>query len=428
MPDRTRRNATRLAAAGCAQSSVFQGMQVRWFRVQRITAFVLLVAGPGCDPAALLTFEVTGADHLRPLAMVTFDTDLEPGGYAVHNRTGEDVPLQVDQEGRATLFIQNILPEEVTRWTVHKEAENAYSVTAERGDDQIVFRASGREVTAYRFAKGEMPRTNIPEVYRRDGYLHPVRAPSGTGITDDYPPDHIHHHGIWAAWTNTIFQGRTPDFWNMGRATGRVEVASLDRVWNGSVFAGLKARHRYVDMMAEKDVTVLHESWNLRVYGIPVELNLIDLTLIQTAATDSTLRLPVHRYGGVGVRGHRSWVGEEGVEFVTSEGRTRENGHATRGRWCHVGGRVEGRQAGIAVLSPPENQKAPQPMRIHPTEPFFNFAPTQASELSITPDAPAVWKYRFVTYDGPHDSVLLDALWEDYANPLAVHIVHSSSP
>lgn len=401
---------------------------MRWFHFQRITALVLLVLGAGCDPAALLIFEVTGADHLRPLAMVTFDTDLEPGGYAAHSQTGENVPLQVDQEGRATLLIQNILPGEVTKWTVHKEAESVHSVTAERGEDQILFRANGREVTAYRFAKGEMPSTNIPEVYRRDGYLHPVRAPSGTGITDDYPPDHIHHHDIWAAWTNTIFQGRTPDFWNMGRATGRVEVASLNRVWNGSVFAGLEARHRYVDMMAEKEVTVLHESWNLRVYGIPVELNMIDLTLIQTAATDSTLLLPVHRYGGVGVRRHRSWVGEEGVEFVTSEGRTRADGHATRARWCHVGGRVAGQQVGIAVLSHPENQEAPQPMRIHPAEPFFNFAPTQASELSITPDAPAVWKYRYVTYDGPHDTAFLDALWEDYPNPLTVQIIRSSSP
>lgn len=375
-----------------------------------------------CGGDALLTFETTGADQMRPLAIVTFEANLEKGTYTARDHTGKRADLQVDGDGWATFLMSRALPGATTRWTIRLDQDATSKVEAITRGDAVLVRADGRDVVAYRTAKGKVPREDIPEVYNRDGYLHPVWTPSGRVITDDYPPDHIHHHGIWAAWTNTIFQGRTPDFWNMGRATGRVEVVSMESIWSGVVYAGLNARHRYVDMIDE-EVTALNEAWHLQVYSTPTDINILDITLTQIVATGDTLVLPEYRYGGVGFRGHRDWVGEEGAEFFTSEGLTRENGHATRARWCHIGGIVDGERVGIAVLSHPDNHQFPQPMRIHPTEPFFNFAPTQAGQFEITSDEHTTWKYRFVTYDGAYDQDLLDALWEDYANPLTVHIV-----
>ena len=396
------------------------------FHIPRISVFTVILVSSACENTTLLTFETTGADQMRSLAIVTLDTNLKAGDYTAQDHTGKNVPFQVDHQGRGTLLMVRALPGAVTRWTVSPATQEASSVTAYRVDSQILFNIEGRKVVAYQFSKRKLPRTNIPEIYHRDGYLHPVWTPRGRIITDDYPPDHIHHHGVWAAWTNTIFQGRKPDFWNMGEATGRVEVSSLDSMWSGSVHAGLKASHRYVDMTTSEEVAALHESWHMEVYGASSKLNILDLTLTQLAATNSSFVLQEHRYGGVGFRGHRDWSGERGAEFFTSEGRTRENGHATRAHWCHIGGRIDGDDAGITILSHPENHEAPQPMRIHPTEPFFNFAPTQAGTFTINPDKPVVWKYRFVTYDGAHDQDLLDALWDDYANPLTVEIIHQS--
>ena len=66
-----------------------------------------------------------------------------------------------------------------------------------------------------------------------DGVLNIWVAPTGNigagrVITGDYPPDHIHHHGVWFAWTKTEFEGRHPDFWNMGDGTGTVEFAARE--------------------------------------------------------------------------------------------------------------------------------------------------------------------------------------------------------
>ena len=86
-------------------------------------------------------------------------------------------------------------------------------------------------------------------------------------------------------------------------------------------------------------------------------------------------------------------------------------------------GLVEGDHVGIAVMGYPDNLEAPQPMRIHPTEPFFNFAPTQAGGFQVTPGDTLTLRYRFVTYDGASDAGMLDALWEDYATPAQVTIM-----
>ena len=79
-------------------------------------------------------------------------------------------------------------------------------------------------------AKGVAPRADVKPELVRGGYLHPVLTPAGRTVTDDYPIDHKHHHGIWNAWTSTEYEGRKPDFWNMG---SRRRVARTTSRWTG---------------------------------------------------------------------------------------------------------------------------------------------------------------------------------------------------
>ncbi len=149
---------------------------------------------------------------------------------------------------------------------------------------------------------------------------------------------------------------------------------------------------------------------------------MFDLVVTQTANTAQPLHLPEYRYGGIGFRGHFDWDDPEKSFFLTSEGLGRLDGHATRARWCHIGGYSEGNLAGIAVLGHPENYRFPQPMRIHPNEPFFNFTPVQLGDMTIEPGSPYIARYRFVTYDGEPDVAKLDRFWRDYAWPPGVTI------
>ena len=93
---------------------------------------------------------------------------------------------------------------------------------------------------------------------------------------------------------------------------------------------------------------------------------MFDLVSTQNLATSSPLVLPEYRYEGIGFRGHRQWLEKDNCDFLTSEGKDRSNGHGTRARWCHIGGRIDGQLAGIAILDHPDNFRAPQAMRINP--------------------------------------------------------------
>src|SRR6185312_13814605 len=91
-----------------------------------------------------------------------------------------------------------------------------------REGNRLQVSVAGHSVLSYQAQPDGLPSPGIKPIFLRGGYLHPVYTPSGRIVTDDYPSDHFHHHGIWFAWTKTEFEGRHPDFWNMGDGTGRV--------------------------------------------------------------------------------------------------------------------------------------------------------------------------------------------------------------
>jgi hypothetical protein len=278
-------------------------------------------------------------------------------------------------------------------------------------------RGDGRPVFDYRL-RGELPDGAIKPNFLRAGYMHPVYTPGGRIVTDDYPDDHPHQHGIFFAWTKTEFEGRHPDFWNMGDGTGAVELEKLETSWSGKDSGGFSARLRHVDLSGPTRKTALNEVWKVTVYRGAPGFNryfMFDLVSTQECASNSPLILPDYRYGGVGIRGHRQWRVKANVSFLTSEGKDRISGDDTTARWCAISGRVDGQPVGLVALCHPENFRAPQPLRIHPDDPYFNFSPSKRGAWRITPGKPYVSRYRFLTFDGAPNAAELDRLWNDYA-------------
>jgi hypothetical protein len=182
-----------------------------------------------------------------------------------------------------------------------------------------------------------------------------------------------------------------------------------------------------VDLVPAQPKNALTEEWTLTLYRThegdgPPPYFLFDLVSVQATASNAPLMLRDYIYGGFSLRGAAQWRGGGGATFLTSEGRTRGNGDGSKARWCYIGGTVDGKQAGYAALGHPGNFRAPQPVRINPTDPFFSYAPVREGAFSIVPGTPYVTRFRFVATDGLPDKVLLDRLWNDYATPPAVNV------
>ena len=352
-----------------------------------------------------------------------------PKDPCVVDATGTVLPLQVDASGHARF----VMPWQAAGTTGELDlrkspkkssATRGVAVATVQGD--LALSVDGTAALGYRMDASKLPRADIKPEYKRAGYLYPIYSPAGKLVADDYPVQHIHHHGIWSPWTKTSFQGRKPDFWNMGQKTGTVELVGLDRTWSGAVHGGFVARHRMVDLSAPQPVTALNETWNVTVYAVPGAsrpVRLFDLVITQTCATSDPLILPEYRYGGLGYRGPTQWFGEKNPRFLSANGETdRVKAHASRSTWISQYGAVEGGVAGLALLGHPDNFRAPQPLRVHPKEPFICFAPSQLGDWSIDPGKPYVARYRFVVADGEPDRALLEAYWQGYAHPATARL------
>jgi len=381
-----------------------------------------------------ISVTVLAGDFERRQTIVNFTLPEDARRFnRMRDAQGKSELLQVDKDGRAWFFLEQLNKDaQATYELIPEGTEIGMSSGALVRRDKTKLKVNAmmmqHDLLEYQAEPGELPRDDIKALFRRGGYIHPLRTWNGKLITDDFPPNHIHHHGVWWAWTKTGFEGRQPDFWNMGQSKGRVDFVAVDNSWSGHVHGGFTARHQFVDLTGPKPAVALNERWDVRVYNIHGTAGrepfwIFDLTSTQTCATTNALKLPEYHYGGIGLRGNWAWNGKDKCSFLTSEGETdREKAHATRARWCDMSGRVDGAKVGFAILCHPENFRAPQPMRVHPSEPFFCYAPQQAGDMEIAPGKPYVSRYRFVVHDGPPHKEVLERLWNDYAHPPKVKI------
>lgn len=392
-----------------------------------LLAALACVASRAADPVFRVTVSAGKID--RAASVVSF---APPGGLTevfrlIEAGSGREIPSQREVSGRITFLMDKLAAGQTANYRLSPGLPETRGpgAAAKLEAGVVKLTAGGRPVLNYQGEPGAFPRPDIKPIYRRGGYLHPILTPSGRLVSDDFPPNHIHHHGVWSPWTKTEFEGRHPDFWNMGDGKGTVEFVGFDRFWHGPVQAGFAARHRFVDLTALEPKTALNETWQLSLFNLPASAgySMFELVITQRCATTSPLRLPKYHYGGLGFRGNRAWDGATNTTFLTSEGITdRLKGNETRARWCHVGGLVDGQPAGLAILCHPDNFRAPQPVRLHPTEPFFCFAPSQLGDWEITPGQDYVARYRFLVMDGPANAALIEQAWADYASPMTVKV------
>ena len=265
----------------------------------------------------------------------------------------------------------------------------------------------------------------IDPVYHRSGCLHPILTPNGRIVTDMFPKDHPHQHGIFTAWVKTKYDGRAVDFWNLAGGTGRVlheRVVSHEETEDRVSFE-VDLLHRAVQ---EPQVDILRERWSITAYRTAGSYNCIDLDLKQTALTDKPLIVQKNRYGGFALRGRSEWLtrddkyeGEresrEPSSFLNDLGSDRIAGNHEHCKWVALTGVLDGEPATISVLSHPTNFRSPQAVRLHPSKPYFVYSPCVDGSFQIDQQHPYLARYRILITDAAPDSDWLDEQWETWS-------------
>lgn len=263
----------------------------------------------------------------------------------------------------------------------------------------------------------------LDPIYQRSGFLHPVATPAGRTVTATFPIDHAHQHGIFSAWVRTTYDGREIDFWNLAGGTGRVLHQRVHNTFNTSLGSGFE-----VDLIHRTEqspvVDVLRESWQLIVYPTDGSFFCFDINSIQQALTDSPLVVQQYHYGGMALRGRANWVTgpqlmdveqqpivQEPNAFLNDRGSDRIKGNHEHARWVSLYGEVEGQMACITVLSHQDNFRSAQAARLHPSKPYFCFAPCVDGQFQIDRSHPLSSRYRYLVTDAEPDVDWINEQW-----------------
>ncbi|MCA9213693.1 MAG: PmoA family protein [Planctomycetales bacterium] len=381
--------------------------------------------------ASAITIEIggNGIERRNAVTSVELPAACDEWSHAeVRDNQGTALPSQLSRtKPRQLFFIVDQLAAnashqlEVTQASTNLNTVPSVEVADKDGGFYAI--VDGKTVFRYNHQTVESP-PGLDPVFRRSGHIHPLYSPSGKLLTDDFcPSGHTHQHGVMFAWTNTSFEGRDVNFWEQHRKQGIVRHVATKSISAGPVFAEIRTTIEHVDLTSGEEKVVLEETWKIRVYNFSEQF-VFDLTSRQKCVASTPFNINKYHYGGMAIRGNRDWT-TANSEFATSNGKQRIDGNHDRPNWCEMYGKVDDQGVGVTLFCHPSNFRSPQPVRIHPANPYFCYAPLVLGGFQIKPQEQLVSNYRFVTHNGRLENDRANQMWLDYAQPIVTRLIET---
>lgn len=397
-----------LADYATATQVVAREKQVPLLDLHRLSIQQAEAAGP----EAFRAFEpmtVTGADH----------THLNPEGSRMVGRLVAREFVRLVPELTDCFMIE---PEQGTAAPEKSQSGLVSGSLRLREEENTITIFQGENlVLTYNKVSPPVP-SGMSPLYNRSGFLHPLASPLGKVVTATFPADHPHQHGLFSAWVKTTWNEREIDFWNLAGGTGRVVHQRVISTFTEGDRLGFE-----VDLVhrAEQSpvVDILRERWKIVAFPTDDSYHGFDIETTQQALTDKPLTVQKYHYGGMAMRGPVRWLSEtdrdpdggdtvrEPSAILNDRGSDRIAGNHEHAKWVSLTGNVEGKPVTITMMCHAENFRAPQAARLHPTKPYFVFAPCVDGEFVIDREHPFNARYRCLITDAAPDQKWLDEQW-----------------
>ncbi len=246
---------------------------------------------------------------------------------------------------------------------------------------------NGKPVLVYNH--GMVLREGVDEKYRRSSYIHPVYAPDGTVVTDDFPKDHPHHRGICWSWPIVKFEGKTHDVWAVVGMHQRF-VRWMERR-AGPATAELAVENGW--FVGERKA--VKETVKLTVHGAAGNRRDIDITLT-FEAVDSPVEIAgreIKGYGGFGVR----FAPRTETVLRSDKGVEAKDSDMVQHPWAELEATFSGRRAGLRIADGAGNPKYPNGWCLrHYGYVAVNYPGLET--ITLTPGKPLTLTYRVTVF------------------------------
>lgn len=261
------------------------------------------------------------------------------------------------------------------------------------------------DLLTYRF--GDQIEEGIDPGQTRSCYIHPIFSLDGKSLTDDFPADHPHHHGLSWTWPVVKTRGQETQTWHPANLR-QYFVRWLKReVLDGTATLSVENVWK-LDGKEE----VAKEVVSLNVHPIDEFGRTIDLEL-SFEAVGGTLEIggtPDQNkgYGGLTLRGAPAF---KGFSISTDEGEIEGEPNNVRLRWADL----SEEDMGVAIFVSPDHPDFPPPWVLRTSYAgLLNVSWPGLRSFTIQPGKRITLRYRLLIHQGKAAKGQVRRVYERY--------------
>ena len=237
--------------------------------------------------------------------------------------------------------------------------------------------------------------------YSRCNYIHPLYGTDGTNLTEDFPPDHLHHRGVFWAWHQILIDNKlVSDGWELKKFQQKVTDVEFRRQkgigilnitvdWKSPLWKNGSEAY----LQEETQITMYPKTGNYRRIDFEIKLKSLTDHLSIGGSDDEK------GYGGFSVRlklpADISFTGQNGLTAP-------QNLAINAGNSMNIHGSLlkNGKNAGVVIWSNPQNPAPSTNWILRKSASMQNAVYPGRQPVSIPVGQPLVLKYSLLVYEG----------------------------
>jgi hypothetical protein len=257
-----------------------------------------------------------------------------------------------DQSGKGSGYCTIFQPKQKNGKAKFSTKSDKSPFVFTESDGRLTLTENGKPVYVYNQTP-QLP-AGIPEDRRRSTYFHPVFDLDGGEVTDDFPPDHLHHRGLSWMWPHVTIAGEEYNLWEMRGGVIRQVFESWLTKETGPIAAIVGIKNSW---MAQNRKVMDEWVW-MRVFRSGPEARVLDLALTwQPLEPVRLLGADGKGYGGLCFR----FAPRDCTVINSSAGLEGRDSNDRRPVWADLSAKYKasGHTCGVTIMQAASNPDAP---------------------------------------------------------------------
>ena len=269
------------------------------------------------------------------------------------------------------------------------------------------------QISVLTYCSGNQLRQGLDPKHTRSCYIHPLFSLDGRALTDDFPQDHLHHHGVSWTWPVVKTRGQDTQTWHSVSPSLRQHFVRWVKREAGNNTAMLSVETVWKldgqEIVAKENVTlhVLPADDFGRAIDLELKIQAVGGTLELRGAPDQN-----KGYGGLNIRGAPMF---KGAALTTDQGSLNKDSTNVPFRWADI----STEELGVAIFVSPDHPGFPTTWLIRNSYAgILNASWPGLESVILQPDKPVILCYRLYIHRGDANSGRVRQAYERYLTSL----------